>query len=509
MVGSARELELQYKTMAGVLLQAIKVVQAAEDSNIITTRHALTSLISQIDCVASHINAGVYENDSWAHLCSKASDKAIGVYSEYTRSVGCYAALIREGVKRLQELEQVSKLTSDQANEFNLVWEILNEAASVQTEWPVDWRPLDPPVKAKILTALDNLVAWQLAFIRGSSNALACMQQAFSFEDMLAHILKSVNGAMMEIDHLSILQGSTLRLALSEFPPAFLENLCSYVVEGMGPGVTRRASPPASTSAEERFELRQLPFSGLFGTLVGVIGCSILDLDSTGEGRDVTDEVARRHLCPAFFEVAKLTLLVSQSGFSSTEAASEDEEESRAMGLGCALNVMQRTLQLGIRTGANPRSAIVRLTYSSLGSGHSSSGGNSSAPIARSNISDVDHVHRLVLDALKEFVEEYPDLARSVTRLLVASKAADAELSESTSLPCLLSTLLRTARHADAWVCLLLPPRKLTRSRPEQQKLRLMMQDGSVDMAEARTLMVELAPLLQTKLSSGETMCIE
>lgn len=498
------ELELLYKNMAKAMSQAKSVVQASSNSNTSTTKNLLPSLSIRVRDTRLLIATCKGNFQTWADVCSCTSDKAHSLFLEFIRCVTNYTALVAAGVKRLRQLDKITRHDSAPADEVIFMWELLTEAGLFYAEWPSGWPVLEQQIKSILLLALDSLMAWQLAFIRRSSHLWPGMQLGSSFLKMQLRIVTSATAAMTEINCLDSLGGDKLRDALARFPPEFLSNVCLYLTEGLGPGVSRLCANAGLEPTREISVLQQLPYVEMFGGLMNVVGTSMLEFDEDGNVTMCSDEMSRRQLFPAVFQAAKCMLLISRASFSGTDTLSDINKGARSMSLGCALNIMQRTLDLNQSMPVFPRRPTADHPQGDVMQ-NSSSGDQSSHSKPWVGMTHTDLSNLRVFDALQEYVTEFSSLAVDVVQLTLRSAEFHETSFRSTYLPSLLSAQLCAVRYADAWVSMTVGDKPLASSSTRKQQLQgLILNGGSEEVEEARKLIVVVAPLLQAALSSGE-----
>lgn len=122
----------------------------------------------------------------WDVVCSGLGGKAAAerLLSQQASSLASYTALLAVATTRIKQLDAYVVSTNVLLEEFSVLWDIINTTGQLQLQWPTAWPEEALIGNLPMYAALDDFIAWFLAFTRGSSHTCGCAQRNLGYLEM-------------------------------------------------------------------------------------------------------------------------------------------------------------------------------------------------------------------------------------------------------------------------------------------------------------------------------------
>lgn len=482
-----RQNEGMYRMMLEAVERAKAVLETAchhWPSSSPTTWVGLSSILE----LQQSLNQQLPPLPDWGHFCPDANATALAsrhLPGLHARAIAAYTALIPTAVKRMAQLTTIlPTINALQLAEMLIIWDILIETGMFQAEYPHDWPGVNPATQGAMHAAVDELTAWQLEFTRGPSAAWEGMQASLPPPKLQLRMFRAVSAAMRVTHPLLRLHGNHLRTAVAQMPETFIPNLCHLACEQLGPGLCMRAARPRPIPYL-RDVMYGLPYTDVFAHLVSIIFCCVLEIHPNGrQSASCPDPRFSGYLCPGLFETAKLALVACVAGFTPISFDPASAARDVAAHTHIALVAMHETLKLGRHVA-----------------------GTKHGRTCRAIVSDAQAV-----DTLTRCSERRPTEVLAILSLWLESGDLVGMETSPSALPILMSCLVCALRHADAWVCKDLAGGASSKRHPGSQLKRHPRQHvfshQTIDLGQARRLMVQVFLQLHHSLHSGEAVSL-
>lgn len=255
---------------------------------------------------------------TWHELCTASGlPGAMHLMREYISFAQALADALLAGVELLQQLSLAQAHGSIPPTPysqsgfptlvFDVSWKMLCDIIHLRSLWQIDWPMFHLPPQHAYYSAMDRLVSWLLAFIRGRSSVL---QEMHAREDgdnsICARLFFTIQPLVSHMSEISILEGVQLQLAVLMLPANFLSKLCCLVCEGLRYG--------RSSLDRTKLQLSCLISPAyLVATLAAAVGRCLTSAETLeGGGLQV---IRLALLSPAVTEMARLAVVVCSRAY--------------------------------------------------------------------------------------------------------------------------------------------------------------------------------------------------